>query len=195
VRRIHFGTYFSVLCVEALHIYAHARVYMHPHTSTHSLPFLHIYVQERGIIDGSCRLVGGAEGAKKLTLECKNCKAVGDETTGLSRRMPQADTPEFCCMKRALYTQPDFRDDVNRDPTILTLLKQEGQFCLFLPKYHYEFNFIEMYWGACKRVLRKENSGKCPISLPVAACMCAVVAILWRANIYDFWLLYFFIRL
>jgi hypothetical protein len=93
--------------------------------------------------------------------------------------------PRSSAASSACCTQPDFRDDVNRDLTILTLLKKEGQYCLFLPKYHCEFNFIEMYWGACKRVLRKENSGKCPISLPVAACMCAVV-ILGRANINDF---------
>jgi hypothetical protein len=118
--------------------------------------------QERGLVDSKgCLLAHGTVGAK-LTMECSMCGKVGHgtkESGGFTRPLATPNTPEYCCMKRALYTQPDFLDDVNKEPRVCTFLNGKQQHYIGNPKFHCEFNPIEMYWGASKRELRKENTG------------------------------------
>jgi hypothetical protein len=57
-----------------------------------------------------------------------------------------------CCARRILSLQPDFLGEKSElEQTIVAA----GHKCIFYPKYHCELNFIEMYWGACKRYTRE----------------------------------------
>ena len=40
-------------------------------------------------------------------------------------------------------------------PLVQEVIESAGHLCIFLPKYHCELNFIEFFWGAVKRYLRK----------------------------------------
>lgn len=98
----------------------------------------------------------GWRDGKKMRLACKGrC----DTVTGLSRPLDAPDTREYCCLRRCLHTRADFQEEENTDPGIKSMIKDAGHICLMLPKYHCEFNFIEMYWGATKREVRKVNTG------------------------------------
>jgi hypothetical protein len=65
-----------------------------------------------------------------------------------------APTPE-CCLKRLLWLQPDFQEAHG-----VSLLEEKvltaGHKCMFLPKFHPELSFIELYWG--QRKFRTRNS-------------------------------------
>ncbi|KAF8585146.1 hypothetical protein K439DRAFT_1344160, partial [Ramaria rubella] len=52
-----------------------------------------------------------------------------------------------CCMARLLSQQDDF---VNQISMLETIIKEAGHECIFLPKFHFELNPIEMYWGWIK---------------------------------------------
>ncbi len=58
------------------------------------------------------------------------------------------NTSSHCCMQRVLSMQADFRSE---KPMIQLFLEEAGHKCYFLPKFHCEFNPIEMYWGWVKR--------------------------------------------
>jgi hypothetical protein len=109
------------------------------------------------------KLPGAKPTDKALLVQCKGrC----DTVAGLTRPLETKDTPEYCCLRRALWSQPDFQEEENSEPAIKTLIKSRGHIFLALPKYHCELNFIEMYWGRVKYELRKENNGVC------CACIC-----------------------
>ena len=55
-----------------------------------------------------------------------------------------------CCYVWTLQQHEDFKSQLKR----LEIIKQAGHKCAFLPKYHPELNFIERFWGHCKRWLR-----------------------------------------
>ncbi|KAI5832151.1 hypothetical protein K523DRAFT_414427 [Schizophyllum commune Tattone D] len=67
--------------------------------------------------------------------------------------------PTNCCMQRLLASQPDFRDE---KPLLQVLIEKRGHKCLFLPKFHCEFNPIEMVWGQAKTRFRKFSDGTFP---------------------------------
>ena len=54
-----------------------------------------------------------------------------------------------------LLTQEDFNPD-NLNSILDETAKSLGAWLDFVPKFHPEFNFIEMYWGYAKRKVRKE---------------------------------------
>ena len=73
----------------------------------------------------------------KLPTECKNFKCT-----------PLAVD---CCCHQVLYNQPDF----THVPTILENSCNAREFRLiYLPKFHFELNFIEQCWGYAKRLYR-----------------------------------------
>lgn len=77
-----------------------------------------------------------------------------------------------CCAIALLSKQPDFRE---QRCMIEEYLNSQGQFVLFFPKFHCECNWIEQFWGACKRFTRE----KCTYSITglrdnIPAAMCQV---------------------
>ncbi len=56
-----------------------------------------------------------------------------------------------------LATHEDF---ANQDTWIKETVLKAGHQCIFLPKFHPEFNWIERYWGANKRFTRSHCTYK-----------------------------------
>ena len=72
---------------------------------------------------------------EKLLMKCKDsCEVEG--TT--------------CCVMRILDLQPDFKEQRS---LVQEVIKAAGHLCIFLPKFHYELNFIGFFWGAVKKWL------------------------------------------
>ena len=61
-----------------------------------------------------------------------------------------------CCNMRILKSQPDFS---SQKPLVQEIIEAAGHTCLFLPKFHYELNFIEYFWGSVKKHLRDHADG------------------------------------
>ncbi|KAJ7599763.1 hypothetical protein C8J56DRAFT_1072391 [Mycena floridula] len=57
-----------------------------------------------------------------------------------------------CCGRRIMELQPDF---IQQRSLVQEVIEARGHLCIFLPKFHCELNFIEFFWGAVKKYLRK----------------------------------------
>lgn len=82
-----------------------------------------ILLEERGMITET-----------KLLAQCKDFKYV--------------DKEDNCCQRRTLYNQPDF---VQVKSLLEITCEARGFTVLFIPKFHFELNFIEQCWGFAKR--------------------------------------------
>ncbi|CAG8460955.1 13903_t:CDS:2, partial [Cetraspora pellucida] len=64
----------------------------------------------------------------------------------------QADPDNInCCARRLMAHQPDFLAEHGQ---IQKEIESKGHKIIFYPKFHPEFNYIEMYWGAAKKYTR-----------------------------------------
>jgi len=61
-----------------------------------------------------------------------------------------------CCLGFLLLEQADFKEQQN---AIQELVLSRGHFCIFLPKFHPELNFIERYWSRVKWYARQFSDG------------------------------------
>ena len=52
--------------------------------------------------------------------------------------------PSACCLEFLLSEQPDFKLQQN---AIQELIRERDHYCICLPKFHPELNFIERYWS------------------------------------------------
>lgn len=57
-----------------------------------------------------------------------------------------------CCMRHVLEQEDDFR---NQRCLLREVIERRGHKVIFYPKFHCEFNFIEIYWGDAKRYTRR----------------------------------------
>jgi hypothetical protein len=116
---------------------------------------------------------GGSKGNKRIlterglwrngmTLECKPCKddiPLGDRrayyVNDEGNSIYTDDHPLFtdqCCARGCLRRQPDF---VAQKEWLREVVENAGCIMIFYPKFHCEFNFIEMTWGFMKSYLRR----------------------------------------
>jgi hypothetical protein len=80
-----------------------------------------------------------------------------------------------CCATAILSAQPDFKAQRSR---LEEAVEGAGHIALFYPKFHCEMNWIEYYWGACKKYARKHCTYTLPgISLPRSIALAPLHAI------------------
>lgn len=92
-------------------------------------------LEERGIPAGQLKLKAQCD----KSFSCRNASR------------PAGSAP--CCCRKALYDQPDFRNQKSR---LEELAEKRGYRVLFYPKFHCELNFIEQVWGYSKRIYRMQ---------------------------------------
>ena len=95
---------------------------------------LHTILKERGLVDERGCLVNAPPGQEDRVL-LKN---------------------EMC---RLLEEQSDFKAQL---AWLAQIIAERGHHILFYPKYHCELNWIERYWGYCKRYTRERADGTMP---------------------------------
>ena len=76
----------------------------------------------------------------------KGCRTILEERNLFVRGMQLKECREI------LSRQPDF---LEQKPLLEEAVRSLGHEIIFYPKFHPEFNFIEMFWGACKAYARK----------------------------------------
>src|SRR6266481_1347994 len=117
-------------------------------------------LEERGLMpmlivaNGGKPPVGGCQFCKasretqeRLTREAQAAAAGGEEPEGTTEDVVQPGMSMTCCMRKALASQQDFKDE---KPLLQIVIEEAGHKCYFLLKFHCELNPIEMYWGWTK---------------------------------------------
>jgi hypothetical protein len=92
-----------------------------------------------------------------MNLDCHACK---EDIPMTDRPTLYADTfdpdhsifTDQCCARGCLRRQPDF---VAQKEWLREVVEDAGCLIIYYPKYHCEFNFIELTWGYMKSYLRR----------------------------------------
>ena len=93
-------------------------------------------------------LLGQPEGICRVLMER------GLWVEGIKKRcVKKKGEPSTCkkgktCAFRILEAQPDFANEIS---LLETTIRNLGHECIFYPKFHCEFNFMEIFWAAVKR--------------------------------------------
>jgi hypothetical protein len=101
------------------------------------------------------RLAGQAKGVREILMErglhnanlnmdCKDCKKSWKEDA-------ERATRRGCCLRTILEFQQDFQEQASM---LSEIVQSTNHAIIFFPKFHCELNWIERYWGACKRYTR-----------------------------------------
>ena len=86
-----------------------------------------------------------------------------------------------CCARALIAKEPDFMAQKSR---LEEEVEEKGHLVHFFPKYHFELNFIEYYWGAAKQyALRRYGYNIRTLRKMVPVCLNSVKPIL----IWKFW--------
>jgi hypothetical protein len=114
-----------------------------------------------GVFKGMLQILNerGITGFEKKRAECKSFKCPAGATD--------------CCVRRKLYTQPDFAQGKSN---LEILCESRGFQIIFLPKFHCELNFIEQCWGYAKRLyrMRPESSKEDQLEINALECLDAI---------------------
>ena len=89
---------------------------------------------------------------KDTERQVAQAEAMGAEDTVTDANHTQAESKmifvdRWCCISWVLLCQEDF---VNEKPLLQHYLEDWGHVCMFLLKFHCEFNLIKMLWGYAK---------------------------------------------
>jgi hypothetical protein len=71
---------------------------------------------------------------------------------GMVRHCKNSAPGTDCCMVHVLEQQEDFK---NQKCLLQEVIERHGHKVVFYPKFHCEFNYIEMYWSDAKRYARR----------------------------------------
>ena len=112
---------------------------------------------ERGVIAETSKLNGKCGTAdRKKRKAAKQAVGIGKgESINVPVHVGWADQVP-CCLEFLLSEQADFKEQQN---AIQELVLSRGHFCIFLPKFHPELNFIERYWSRAKWYARQFGDG------------------------------------
>jgi len=99
-------------------------------------------LEERGLwrtnLRAHCKINNPKPGAKTKRIDNPGCLRPTDG--------------RHCCARAILFSQPDFAAQKSR---LEEVIEKAGHLVMFYPKFHCEMNWIEYYWGSCKRYARK----------------------------------------
>ena len=98
-------------------------------------------------------LRGKPKGMKQVLLERGLWKENLIKTCGRCKKGTKDPEQLQCCAQRILELQPDFM--AQKSLLVETVGKKKGHKIIFYPKFHCEFNFIEMFWGRAKVYTRQ----------------------------------------
>mgnify|MGYP006919658173 CR=1 FL=1 len=112
---------------------------------------------ERELVEAGSKLKGACSAREKQArLNAKKAQGIGQHESAEEPKHAgfTGDTP--CCLEFLLSEQPDFKLQQN---AIQELILSRGHYCIFLPKFHPELNFIERYWSRVKWYARQHSDG------------------------------------
>lgn len=120
-------------------------------------------LMERGLLDYYNNQRANQK-LKPLVSKCAKCRKTGrskDKITRAERliqnsniedhvedcstknKHPPEDDGTYCCASKILMNQSDFK---NERPMLQVIIEEAGHLCMFLPKFHCEWNPIELVW-------------------------------------------------